>query len=136
MFLNGKTWKTGRPGTTWEQSKSFPLTASQRSFDNGNRERPQWHQRMRTFDPEETFAIPTHRRQATGAEQTFGKPALKPVIGPTDRSRIADGRHPPRLLPYFANGYQPHLVRSRSVRFAEIGPGEADPWRRDHSTYS
>jgi len=32
-------------------TQACPLTASQRSFDNGNRERPQWHQRMRTFDP-------------------------------------------------------------------------------------
>jgi hypothetical protein len=41
------------------------------------------------------------------------------------------------LLQYFANGHQPHLVRSRSARFVAIGQGiEADPWLPDRTTYS
>ena len=73
-------------------------------------------------DPEATFDVPTDGRQvAGGAEQTFGKSALGLYRGHADRSRIAGGGHPSRPLQYFANGYRPHLVRSRFGRIVAIG---------------
>ena len=76
---------------------------------------------MAVHDPEATFNVPTDGRQVTGAEQTFGKSALRLYLGHADRSRIAGGGHPSRPLQYFANGYRPHLVRSRFGRIVAIG---------------
>ena len=72
-------------------------------------------------DPEATFDVPTDGRQVTSAEQTFGKSALGLHPGHADRSRIAGDGHPSCPLQYFANGYRPHLVRSRFGRIVAIG---------------
>jgi hypothetical protein len=59
--------------------------------------------------------------RSQGAEQTFGKSAWGLYRGHADRSRIAGGGHPSRPLQYCANGYRPHLVRSRFGRIVAIG---------------
>lgn len=99
------------------------------------------HQRTHTPGPEETFAIPTHRRQVTGGEQggeqAFRKPALKPVLAqPTVR-----------VLPMAAIrrvGFGTLRMCTSRIWFGADLPGlsqsalesRPDPWLGNHATYS